>query len=95
MSDRISTHYQELLEEREALILKLSEKEQTLRTFLEEKTLAELELKKEKQELITVGTLHVIHVHVHVHVHVLHVHVHMIINILCTCTYMITGVLAA
>ncbi|XP_011403598.1 PREDICTED: ras and EF-hand domain-containing protein homolog [Amphimedon queenslandica] len=55
VSDRISTHYQELLEEREALIVKLSEKEQTLRTFLEEKTLAELELRKEKQELITLN----------------------------------------
>ena len=55
MSDRISTHYKELLEEREALIVHLSEKEQNLRNVLQEKTQTEQELRKEKQELLNVS----------------------------------------
>ena len=55
MSDRISTHYKELLEEREALIVHLSEKERNLRNVLQEKTQTEQELRKEKQELLNVS----------------------------------------
>lgn len=55
VSDRISTHYKELLEEREALIVHLSEKEQNLRNVLQEKTQTEQELRKEKQELLNVS----------------------------------------
>ena len=54
VSERISTRYQELLAEREALIASLSEKEQALRHVLEEKTHTEQELRRERLELLNV-----------------------------------------
>jgi small GTP-binding protein len=55
VTEKISTKYQELLNEREELIANLSEKEQTLRDVLHEKTKTEQELRKERLELLNLN----------------------------------------